>query len=224
MSGSSTIGRREALQRLGALALGSLTLAGIGLGREARRALASEAPVAPLFTTGDVALLDELAETILPATATPGAKAAATGSFVATLVADVLNPELQQIFMDFMQSVDARCAAQYGGDFRSATDAERLALVQEFDREQFEHAGSHAGDAPAHGFRMLKGMVLFGFFTSEIGYTQVLRYAETPGRFDPAAPLAPGETAFAKHASDVGGGRVPGLVLERRQCRAARTA
>ena len=35
---------------------------------------------------------------------------------------------------------------------------------------------------------MMKELALLGYFTSEIGYTQAMRYIETPGRFDPARP------------------------------------
>jgi hypothetical protein len=55
-------------------------------------------------------------------------------------------------------------------------------------------------DAPAHYFRMMKELALLGYFTSEIGYTQAMRYVETPGRFDPCVPYAPGEQAWAPHA------------------------
>ncbi len=40
------------------------------------------------FTAEDIAFLDEIAETILPATKTPGAKAAKTGAFMALMVTD----------------------------------------------------------------------------------------------------------------------------------------
>ena len=55
-------------------------------------------------------------------------------------------------------------------------------------------------DAPSHYFRMMKELALLGYFTSEIGYTQAMRYIESPGRFDPCAPYAPGEKAWAPHA------------------------
>ena len=42
--------------------------------------------------------------------------------------------------------------------------------------------------------------LLFGYFTSEIGCTQAQRYVESPGRFDPCAPYAPGEKSWAPHA------------------------
>jgi hypothetical protein len=47
---------------------------------------------------------------------------------------------------------------------------------------------------------MMKELALLGYFTSEIGYTKAMRYAETPGRFDPCVPYTPGETAWAPHA------------------------
>jgi hypothetical protein len=217
--------RREALRRMGALVLGGASLASLDAVRGARAALAAEAQVVPtLLTVADVALLDEVAETILPATATPGAKAAGTGAFMALMVAEVLNPAQRQVFTDGMRELERRCRAEHGAGFLRASPAQRLALLEAVDREQFEYAKTHADDAPSHWFRMMKGLAVFGFFTSEVGYTQVLRYAETPGRFDPAAPRAPGERVLAKHASDVGAGRVPGLVTERRQCRPLRAA
>jgi hypothetical protein len=55
-------------------------------------------------------------------------------------------------------------------------------------------------DAPAHYFRMMKELALLGYFTSEIGYRQAMRYIETPGRYDPCAPHKPGEKIWASHA------------------------
>ena len=61
------------------------------------------------FTAADVALLDEIAETILPETSTPGAKAAKTGAFMALMVTDVYTAPAQQVFRDGMRSVDEAC-------------------------------------------------------------------------------------------------------------------
>jgi hypothetical protein len=47
---------------------------------------------------------------------------------------------------------------------------------------------------------MMKELALLGYFTSEIGYTKVMRYRESPGRFDPCAPHAPGDKIWASHA------------------------
>ncbi|MBK8059167.1 MAG: gluconate 2-dehydrogenase subunit 3 family protein [Gemmatimonadaceae bacterium] len=47
---------------------------------------------------------------------------------------------------------------------------------------------------------MIKELTLLGFFTSEVGMTKVLRYQETPGRFDPCEPYTKGQTIYASHA------------------------
>jgi hypothetical protein len=46
----------------------------------------------------------------------------------------------------------------------------------------------------------MKELALLGYFTSEIGYTQAMRYIEAPGRFDPCVPHAPGDKSWAPHA------------------------
>jgi hypothetical protein len=57
-----------------------------------------------------------------------------------------------------------------------------------------------AAGAPAHYFRMMKELAMLGFFTSEIGCTKAQRYVESPGRYEPCAPYAPGQPAWAPHA------------------------
>jgi hypothetical protein len=82
----------------------------------------------------------------------------------------------------------------------AATPARRLALLEQLDREQHEYNRQKASGDPPHYFRQMKWLALHGYFTSEIGYTQAMRYMETPGQFDPCVPHAPGETIWASHA------------------------
>jgi hypothetical protein len=166
------------------------------------------------FSAADVALLDEIAETILPATSRPGAKAAKTGAFMALMVTEAYTPRNQQIFRDGMRQLDEACrAAANGATFMQATPAERLRLLEELDREQRTATEERADprrsrapvsatddDEPRHYFRLMKELTLLGYFTSEVGYRQAMRYIETPGRFDPCVPLAPGDRSWAAHA------------------------
>jgi hypothetical protein len=84
--------------------------------------------------------------------------------------------------------------------FMEASPVQRLALLEQLDREQKAYMDVRATDAPSHYFRMVKELTLLGYFTSEIGYTQAMRYVESPGRFDPCVPYTPGETTWASHA------------------------
>jgi hypothetical protein len=153
------------------------------------------------FSAADVSLLDDIADTILPATTTPGARAARTGAFMAVMVNDVYSLRDQEIFTNGLRELDAACRTAHGVPFAQATAAARLSLLEALDREQKAHTEARAGASlPRHYFRMMKELALLGYFTSEIGCTQALRYLESPGRYDPCAPYAPGEKIWAAHA------------------------
>lgn len=191
------IDRREAIRRVTVLLGGVAFVGGSGL-LEASARLQPRAQVTRQgvgsFTAQDVALLDEVADTILPETKTPGAKAAQVGAFMALMVTDTYTEHNQAVFRAGLQKLTA-------ASFMALPPAQRLALLAQLDREQKLYMDARTGDdTPPHFFRMMKELALLGYFTSEIGCTQALRYVEAPGSFDPCVPYTPGETAWAAHA------------------------
>ncbi len=158
------------------------------------------------FTSADIAFLDEIAETIIPETKTPGAKAARVGVFMAVMVSDCYRAPQQAMFRDGMRQIEAATQAKAGLTFMQASPAQRLAVLTEFDRAQKQvstpprNGGKKAVLPQDHFFRMMKELTFLGYFTSEIGYTQALRYAETPGHYTPCVPYMPGELSWAAHA------------------------
>lgn len=224
------ITRREAVLRVTAILGGTALVGGSALltacRDESARYVGNE-----LFTADEVHLLDEVAETILPETKTPGAKAAKTGAFMALMVRDTYSPRDQQIFKAGIPAIDAAMQTAHNTTFIKATPEQRLSVITQLDKaqkafmetraEQIKKAkeeqlkdqrkeaapGSDAGavtaiveDPPAHYFRMMKELTLLGYFTSEVGVTQGLRYVESPGRYDPCVAYHPGDKAWASHA------------------------
>lgn len=130
------ISRREAFLRVGAL-LGGAAFVG---GERLLAAVEKASPVtgAPIgaFSVADIAFLDEIAETILPETKTPGAKAAKTGAFMALMVTDSYWPDEQKVFRDGMRDVDAATQKAHKVSFMQATPAQRLAVLKVLDSEQ----------------------------------------------------------------------------------------
>lgn len=211
------ITRREVIQRVTATLGGAVLVGGdrlLAFSFDAEAAAGAMTQGVGSFSAADVAFLDEVAETILPETTTPGAKAAKTGAFMAVMVTDVYTDRNVQVFRDGMRTLEEACQAATGKGFMQATPAERLTLLEALDREQktameertdaprtrHPAAPSAPEDEPQHYFRMMKELALLGYFTSEIGYTRALRYLEAPGRYDPCAPLAPGDRSWAGHA------------------------
>jgi hypothetical protein len=199
------ISRREAIRRVSAL------LGGVALVGGARLLAALEKAALPMegrhgvFTAEDIAFLDEIAETILPATKTPGAKAAKTGAFMALMVTDCYLPAEQAVFREGMRKVDDAMRKADNVSFMQATAQQRLAVLTALDHEQkrimdAREPADRANKVPAHYFRMMKELSLLGYFTSEVGCTQAMHYIETPGRFDACIPYTAGEPAWAAHA------------------------
>ncbi len=195
------IDRREAIRRVSVL-MGGLALAG-GDRMWNLRTLARPEPGTAVgaFQATDVAFMDEVAETILPATKTPGAKAAKVGAFMALMVTDTYTAAEQATFRAGMARIEEACKAAHGHGFMQASAAERLAVLTPMDQEQFTAMKApRKPDDPKPAFRLIKELVLLGYFTSEIGYKQAMRYIETPGRFDPCVPYKKGDKAWAAHA------------------------
>jgi hypothetical protein len=208
---SSQIDRREAIRRVSAMLGGAAFIGGTSLltacSREpapaaADSTVASTTPevTQTMFTAEEVALLDEVAETILPETSTPGAKAAKCGVFIAVMVQDCYTKEDQDVFRAGLTKLNEASTAANQAAFMQATPEQRLALLTQLDKDAKAYQDKKKGEEPNHYFRMLKELTLLGFFTSEVGMTKALRYAETPGRFDPCIPHAAGETIWAAHA------------------------
>ena len=205
------INRREAIRRVSAL-LGGIALVSETALLEACTRDRTAGATATSFTPNDVAFLDEVADTILPETSTPGAKAAQCGAFMALMVTDTYDDREQQVFRNGLQQLETACRQMHKTGFMAATPEQRLALLAQIDKDQKAYMDDReakqaaatdaapAPETPPHYFRMMKELTLLGYFTSEIGYRKAMRYVEAPGRFDPCAPYKPGETSWASHA------------------------
>jgi hypothetical protein len=152
----------------------------------------------PAFTAADLALLDEVGETILPATPTsPGARAAAIGAFMQTMVRDCYDKKSQDTFVAGLARLKQTSRQVYGKDFMALSPGDRHALVVKLDEEAKQHQKSKKEEEPHHYFTLIKQLTLLGYFTSEPGATQALRYLPVPGRFEGCVPYKKGEKAWA---------------------------
>ncbi len=184
--------RREALSRV------AIIMGGTVIGSEAFLTGCKASTKTVSFSKDDIAFLNEVAETILPATNTPGAKEAKVGEFMTVMVNDCYEEDNQIIFMEGMKALKFKDAkAKIGKSFMEASAEERHQFLVTLDAEAKEYQKNKKAEEPTHYFSMIKQLTLTGFFTSEVGATKVLRYVATPGRFDGSAPYIKGEKAWA---------------------------
>jgi Gluconate 2-dehydrogenase subunit 3 len=149
------------------------------------------------FSPEDTSFLDEVGETIIPATDTPGAKEAKIGDFMHTIVRDCYNKQDQDIFIAGMSKLNDASKTMNGKYFLESTPDERKKLLTALDKEQKEYTASKKPADPAHYFRMMKELTVWGYFTSEPGATKALRYVAVPGRYEGCIPYKKGDKAWA---------------------------
>src|ERR1019366_7767416 len=116
--------RRDAIERV------ALLMGGAVLGAEffISGCKTTPATVANLFDADHVAFLNEVADTILPTTSSPGAKAANLGHFMAVMVQDCYKPKDQKIFSEGISKLDDASRKQFSNKFMDLTSQQRTDL------------------------------------------------------------------------------------------------
>lgn len=185
--------RRELIQLIAALTGCAF------VGRDALWA-AGDSPTSLPYSDAEIEFLDDVADTILPTTDTPGARDAAVGPFMARYSAACYPPEHIALLKSGIADIDEQMQALHGKGFRPADEQAKILLLTQIDRQAKQHthrADAKLGDAAPHYFTLMKQLTLYGFFTSEPGATRVVRYRPNPGKYKGCIPYVDGETFWA---------------------------
>jgi hypothetical protein len=174
-----------------------------------------------VFSDDDIAFLDEVAETILPKTSSAGAKEAGVGRYMTVYVNDCYNQEDQEVFHKGITELDKACDKMHGHGFMKATPEQRTALLKEIDKETKEYnikrdkfnkdlkekskqgqektTGAEVAEKPMpnHYFQQMKQLTIGGYFTSEKGRKEALRYTPVPGKWQAVIDYKKGEKSYA---------------------------
>lgn len=149
------------------------------------------------------AMLAEIAETIIPATSTPGAKDAKVEDFILTMVNDCYKKEDQEVFLAGLKKIDEASEQQFKKSFMELSPEQRTQVLTAIDKERVEY-NKNKGKQPAtdpkpatHYFQYMKELTLLGYFTSEPGATKALRYVPVPGKYEGCIPYKKGDKAWA---------------------------
>lgn len=175
--------RREAVKATGVLLSGMLitSTALSACGRDSRKAGLG------VLDADDQGLMEEIADTLLPTTASsPGAKAAGVGPIINLLLTDCREPTDQKRVVDGLKQF----RNTVGDHFASMSQANRENWLRRIDAEARTAGASHY-------FPLIRDLSLQAYFSSEIGMTKALRYVMTPGKWVGCVPLQPGQPAWA---------------------------
>ncbi len=153
------------------------------------------------FLENNTALVADLAEVIIPATDSPGAKAAMAHTSIISMIVKVADRKTKNIFIDGLKAVEQYSQQQYNAAFTSLTSAQKQLVVKYFREKGKNYAGlpgkiknKFLGKS---FFHILKEYTTIAFCTSKTGATQTLAYDYIPGGYKACMPMTHGQKSWA---------------------------
>lgn len=200
---SVAMNRRQAALTFGAVWTTLLAPAGV------TAQVAAPAWTPKALTVDQARTLDIVAELIMPATDTPGAREARVPQFVDRAVATYCTPADAAAIRGGLDRIEADARAEHGVGFAALPRDRQIVLLDRYDVEgrgpRTPPAAAGRGETetglsnqprsavePPKGkpfFPVLKDLVTVGYFTSEPGATKAVRYDPVPGAYRGCVPL-----------------------------------
>lgn len=159
--------------------------------------------VVDYFTPEQRGVVAAITETIIPRTETPGAIDAGVPRFIELMQAQWCNDEERDVFQQGLAQLELRTRSEYGKRFDELDQKARLETLESLEADASDSAWYETGnirrdfisDAPF--ICQIKELTVWGFFTSEEGGSQVLRYDPMPMYFDGDIPLKPDDSSWS---------------------------
>ena len=120
----------------------------------------------------ELAILDEVAELIIPADAqSGGARAAKCAEYIDARLAESIDPLWRQSWKDDLAEIDEVSIAMFGRPLLDASPAERQKLIERISRNE-----KSPRENVDHSFVTIKWWVAEAYYTSKIGIHDELKY------------------------------------------------
>lgn len=187
--------------------LGAATLLALALGLPLAAARLAALPNNEVPSDRQRLLLKDVSQIVIPRTVTAGAGDVGAGDFVILALAHGLEKSRVPLplsapvslllhrrtdgSLDHVRWLEEALDRGSGGDWFKAAADRRSAALSELDSAAF------AEGVKDHPWRTVKGLILTGYYTSQVGGAQELRFELVPGRFDPDLPVTPETRAYS---------------------------
>jgi gluconate 2-dehydrogenase gamma chain len=135
----------------------------------------------PALSADQFALLEQVADVIIPATDTPGAIGAGVPVFMRDMLDVWASKRTRAEFAGVLEQIERLAWSKYGAAFIELPPERRLEVVREFDADALGRQDAAYG--------RFKYLVLAGYYQSETGATQELRFELVPGAWRSCLPL-----------------------------------
>ncbi len=144
------------------------------------------------FSVEEGKMLTKIADLLIPSTDTPGALDALVPQYVDRVAKKMMGEDEKTFIKEGFKAMAAACKEATGKDFLSCTEAEQIAFLQAEEKAAIESKEPTL-------FGGMKDAIYNGFFKSEIGCTEVLKYDPVPGNYDGCIPYSEVNGTWAGH-------------------------
>lgn len=162
----------------------------------ARAAWAAPAPAGRALTPPHMRFLTAFCDTIIPATDTPGALVAGVPAFIDRIALRASDAAQIAALRASIEGLERMLDTAAGQPFAAAAAPMRHGVLAQVDavamagRKDCRVPAASADDADGAIYRLLKAITVWGFYTSEAGGSQDLRFELVPGGYEPDIELA----------------------------------
>lgn len=189
MSGEAALARSHAIDRRDVFA----GLLGFAATAALPKSAWAGAAAKSYVTAGQTPFLASFVDTLIPATDTPGAKAAGVHLGLVALLERWASVKTRAATLTTIAAIQADLGRRAGAPFVTAKPAARLSALSALDAEAFATPRPSAWA----DYRTFKALAVRLYYTSEIGASQELRYDPLPGGYFGDVPFTAGDRAWA---------------------------
>jgi hypothetical protein len=146
-------------------------------------------------------LLEDLAETIIPATDSPGAKEAGAVQYMMRLLDECTDDKTLNRFVKGIMDLEEYTFSHFKHEFSDCNLKEKQDVLTYFDLKSrstqslFEKVKNKYTGRPF--FHTLKKYAVMGYCISEKGASLGMRYIAVPGKYLSCIPMEPNQKAWA---------------------------
>lgn len=145
---------------------------------------AAESWTAQTLDAHQMATVEALGDLIIPATDTPGAKAALVHRYVDLFITD--GPDTERVrFLDGLGWLDGYTNGKYQKTFLKLSAPDQVRVLQTLDGDN-----EYGIDEGHRFFRMLKSLISRIYYNTEIGYRELNKGGRVPSSYGCAAKPA----------------------------------
>lgn len=178
--------RRDALKYTG-LAFGYAATAGTlaTMMQSCQADVSSDGWTPSTLTNDQVKLVAEVAETLIPATDTPGAKDVMVHRYIDSWLTGFLTDENQKQAVASIATLETYLNEAGSGKFADLSAEEKLEILTALNKEAI---GAEDKNPVQQAYLSMKGQVINTYFTSEKVGEEVLNYLPVPGPYESCIP------------------------------------